>query len=99
MIEVMSEERFIYLEKAVIEIKKLLGQVHDAIIGNPLSKDGGIANRLIEAEQKLDDLENKIIETEKKQIGYNLYTKIMWISLGGVGMSIVAYVLTLIFNK
>lgn len=86
------------LEVTVNEIKEQLAEVHGAIIGNPLSKDGGMSQRLIDAEEKLEELENRIFDAETKQVKYNIYTKIMWACAGGCIMSFFAYMLQLIFK-
>ena len=92
------KEEFKALESKVSDIKITLDQVHGAIIGNPLSKDGGMAERLHEAEEKLIELENRLETAEKKQIKYNVYTVIMWVCLGAVGMAIFSYILQYAFK-
>jgi len=92
------------LERNFMEMKNILNEVHSAIVGNPLSKDGGIVTRLSDAERQLDEmnirfvkaekrLEDKITENEKKQIRYNVMTAVMWASLGGVAAFIFTYFL------
>lgn len=87
------------LEKEFGEIKEILNEVHSAIIGNPLTKDGGIVARLLTAEQQLEKLEVRVNEADKKQIKYNVYTKLMWVLAGGIISIIFAYILELIFKK
>lgn len=91
--EEITKAEFKTLELKVSDIKTTLDQVHGAIIGNPLSKDGGMAERLHGAEEKLIELEERLEAAERKQIRYNVYTVIMWICLGGVGMAILNYIL------
>jgi hypothetical protein len=86
------------LETKVETIKDTLSKVHDAIIGNPLSGDGGMARRLTDAEKQLGELEKRLEAAEKKQVKYNVYIVIMWICAGGVAMAIFNYVLQLIFK-
>lgn len=87
------------LEREVSEMKKKLTEIHGAIVGNPLTKDGGITQRLLEAEEKINQLEQRVEVAEKKQIKYNIYTIIMWSSLGGVAMAIFLYVVDLIIKR
>jgi hypothetical protein len=94
----VSKSEFLKLESSVSEIKQTLNQVHDAIVGNPLSKDGGMAERLTEAEKKLVQLEDRLELAEKKQIRYNVYTVIMWVCIGAVSMAIFVYVMQLFFK-
>lgn len=87
------------LEKTVDEIKETLTQVHGALVGNELAGDGGMAKRLRDAESKLEELENRLLTAEKKQIKYNVYIVIMWVCLGAVAMGIFNYIVTLFFKK
>lgn len=87
------------LEKEFSEIKEILNEVHTAIIGNPLTKDGGMIARLVTAEQQLEKLELRVNDAEKKQIKYNVYTKLMWLLSGGIISIVFAYILELIFKK
>ena len=95
--ERLSED-FKSLEKEVSQIKHTLGEVHTAIIGNPLTEDGGMVFRIKKAETLLAHLEEWILAAEKKQIKYNVYTIIMWAALGAVASMIFAYIVNLIFT-
>ena len=94
----MSEARFKYLEDAVKDIKKIVHEVHHAIVGSPHLDNSGIAKRLINAEEKLDELEEKIIENDKKQIKFNVYVILMWAFAGSIFGLIVAYIFQIILN-
>jgi hypothetical protein len=87
------------LDKSVLELKETLIKVHDAIVGNELTKDGGISKRLYQAEKDLEDVKTRLENAEKKQIKYNVYVIIMWVALGGVAASIFAYILQLAFKN
>jgi hypothetical protein len=97
--ETTLRAEFQKMESTVQDIKSKLSEVHGAIIGNPLSKDGGMAGRLTEAEDKLELLEQRLEAAEKKQVKYNLYIIIMWICAGGVAMATFNYILSLVFKK
>lgn len=97
--EEITKAEFKTLESKVSDIKTTLDQVHGAIIGNPLSKDGGMAERLHEAEEKLVELETRLETAERKQIKYNIYTIIMWACIGAVAMAIFVYALQLFVKK
>lgn len=98
------------LENEIRTMKGLLSEVHQAIIGNPLTKDGGIAMRLFQTEaavERLEEnlmnaerrLESRTIENEKKQIKYALQTKVLWGVLGTTAGLILAYIFQLIVLK
>lgn len=97
--EEITKAEFKTLESKVSDIKVTLDQVHGALIGNPLSKDGGMSERLHEAEKKIEDLEEELNVVKTKQIRFNTYTVIMWTSLGGVVAMIFALVIQSIFKK
>jgi hypothetical protein len=97
-------EEFRRLKSQVSSIEGTLLEVHGAIVGNPLSKDGGLTARLTQAEVEIelikghvDDMEKKqikdLLQTEKTQATQEVYTKVMWSALGGVAMLILAYIL------
>lgn len=94
----LLKAEFRKLERTVGDIHGKLDEVHGAIIGNPLTQDGGIAKRLSKAEQQLNDLEERLEVAERKQLKYNLYIIIMWTCVGGVAMAIFTYILQLIFK-
>lgn len=95
----VSRQDFQGLSGEVKNMRVTLDAVHNAIVGSSISKDGGIVGRLIDAEEKLDTLEDRVISAEGKQIKYGLQTKVMWTCLGGVGMAIFAYLVQFIFKK
>lgn len=98
----MTEEekkRFISMEQDIHEIKLGMKDISTALLGSPLTKDGGLVKRIVELELKAEILESKIEEQDKKTTKIELYQKIMWTSIGGVGMAVVSYVLQFIFKK
>lgn len=64
--------RLTEMEEKIDKIDTKLTQVVDAILGNPLTKQGGFMH-------EMDILKSKIEELEKKQRGYeNFKNKISW---------------------
>ena len=97
-------EEFKKLKHQVSSIEDKLSDVHNAIVGNPLSKDGGLATRLSQAEQEILDIKEHVDEMEKKQIrdlleskaeraSSDTYVKIMWGALSATAALILAYIL------
>jgi uncharacterized coiled-coil protein SlyX len=58
------DQRLNDLEEKISSIDTKLTQVVDAILGNPLTKKGGVADNLKHLEDKIKHLENKIVEHE-----------------------------------
>jgi hypothetical protein len=94
-----EKKRFISMEKDIHEIKVGMKDISMALLGSPLTKDGGLVKRIIELEGIVEQLEGKINEQEKKTSKLEQYQKIMWTSIGGVGMAIISFVLQFIFKK
>lgn len=89
---------FVKLEKAVQHIHTKLNEMHGALIGNPLTLDGGLSRRLSRAEEQLDELEERLNVAEKKQLRYNVYVIVMWTCVGGAASFMFAYILQLFFK-
>ena len=49
-----------------------------AIVGNPLTQDGGLSNRMTILEKEVLLLKNRIIENELKDSERKIYVAIMW---------------------
>lgn len=64
------DQRLYDMEEKINSIDTKLTQVIDAILGNPLTKAGGIKNHIDYLEKKIEELEKKVIEQEdfKKKI-------------------------------
>ena len=103
-------EEFKKLKSQVSGIEDILHEVHGAIVGNPLSKDGGMQARLFQAEKDIevlskhvDEMEKKqikdLLNTEKGQLKTSIHTTIMWSALTGAAALIFAYIMQLIFKK
>lgn len=105
--KLMSEKEMEHLQVAVTQgdiraIKKevevvsgKVNDVHQALIGSPLSKDGGMVQRLQECEQNVEELRDKIVAIEMNHEKSALYLKIIW-GLGGV---VLTALITYFLNK
>jgi|GEM_PF-1911132 len=105
----LLKQEFKRLELKVNDIRSTLNDVHAAIIGNPLSKDGGMAGRLTDAEKDLERLKGRIegaektltdrIEVaEKKQIKSNVLVIVMWSCVSGAAAIFFAYIIQVYFS-
>lgn len=82
------EQRLTELEEKIDSINTKLTQVVDAILGNPLTKTGGFINDLSEAYKKIDALEERIVELNKKVAEQEDFKKKMYWT-GGIVLGIV----------
>lgn len=64
------DQRLYDMEEKINSIDTKLTQVIDAILGNPLTKQGGFVNDINYLEKKIEELEGKVKEQEdfKKKI-------------------------------
>ncbi len=94
------------------ELKKVqtkMDDIHSALIGNPITKDGGLVYRVIEGEVQIQRLNDKIDEVEKKQnermldlekdkAKQGIYIGIIWACAGGILSTIVIAIINHIFK-
>lgn len=64
------DQRLYDMEEKIVSIDTKLTQVVDAILGNPLTKQGGFVNDIDYLEKKIEELEKKVAEQEdfKKKV-------------------------------
>ena len=64
------DQRLYDMEEKIVSIDTKLTQVVDAILGNPLTKQGGFVNDIDYLEKKIEDLEKKVADQEdfKKRV-------------------------------
>ena len=58
------DQRLEDLEGKMTSIDTKISQVVDAILGNPLTKDGGVVNDIRALQDKVKELEKKLIDQE-----------------------------------
>jgi len=87
------DARLTEMEEKIDKIDTKLTQVVDAILGNPLTKQGGFMH-------EMDVLKSKIEELEKKQRSYeNFKNKISWtVGLIVAAAFILQYIVTVYSN-
>lgn len=87
------------LRQELDTIKKKVGDIYDALLGNGILKDGGLVGKIkhIEAEQEV--IKKELAEIKTGYAKAEVYQKIMWGAIGGVVMSVFAYVVQLLFSK
>lgn len=86
------------LEIGFGDLSKKMDMVLTALMGNDLTRDGGLVGRIIELEKEKEILKARVEILEKDKTKTDLQVKIMW-GLGGSTLAaIIGYVLSLI-NK
>lgn len=83
------------IRKEVETVAGKVNDVHQALIGNSLAKDGGIVQRLHDCERDVEALQAKVVSIEKDNVKSSLYMRIIW-GLAGI---IIAAALNHFFGK
>lgn len=81
------------IKREVEIVSDKVNDLHQAIVGSPLSKDGGMVQRIKDCEINLDKIKEEIEEIEKNNIKSNLYLKIIWGMCGAIAAIIINYFL------
>lgn len=74
------------LANDVAQMKKQVNDMYTALVGNEISKDGGLVNKMATMEQRLEKI-------DKKQTVLGVQFKILWTSAGAVLMGIYSLII------
>ena len=87
------------LQKDMHEVKLKVSEMYYALMGNPLSKDGGLIGRIDRIEKRLennddrmDKQEKRIDKQDEKQSIITVYQKVAYIIGGAIGSAILNYI-------
>lgn len=81
-LQIVTQEDIRLIKQDVSKLSNTLSEVHQAIIGNSMTRDGGIVQRVIDLENEASSLSNRIIAISAKMTKAELYVKIIW-AMGG----------------
>lgn len=87
------------LKKQVSQLATKVDDVHYALIGNSMTKDGGLIQRVIDCEKEQGAIHEKLDRLERKNIKGELYLKWMWGLGSALGMSVFLEILHYAFKK
>lgn len=91
--EEQLEQRFTEMEEKLDCVDRKVTQVVDAIVGNPLTKEGGLLKKVGEVDDKLLKLEDKVLKLE------DFKKRVYWTLALIVGLTIfLTYITTIYFN-
>lgn len=89
----VTQEDIRVIKQDVSKLSSTLYEVHQAIVGNSMSRDGGIVQRVIDLETEASILGDRVLAVEKKRIKTDLYIRIIW-GCGGVIGSLITWLLS-----
>lgn len=87
------------LKEQMDGVSNKVDEIYYALLGNTLTKDGGLIGRVIQLETDKKVLEKRVevLESEKKQS--DIYVKILWAAGGVVCTMLLTLLLNYLFKK
>lgn len=79
------------IKNSMTSLKVKVELVYNSLVGNELTKDGGLINVIFNIKSDVKILEKKVEEIEKKESQKRLYVKIIWAAL--------AVILTIVIER
>lgn len=86
----VTQEDIKLIKQDVNKLFSTLNEVHQAIVGSNIGKDGGLVQRIFDLEKYADVLETRVLTIEKKKIKLDLHVKVLW---GGGGAILLAFII------
>lgn len=80
-------------------IKSSMQEVHTALLGSPITMDGGLVKRIVENEVRVEKLTIRIIEIEKREGNHQITTTIMWSIGGAILLALITALVTHFVNN
>lgn len=74
-------------------MRKQLDELHAALVGNSITKDGGLVERMRLLEARQDEQEALIAKLEKALTKVAIYMKLVWASAGSVATAIFSLII------
>lgn len=90
--DAVTQEEIHSIKRDVSIIGDKLNQVLDALVGNTLSKDGGIVGRIVELENQITKSNRRLYDIERVYKEKLFYMKTMWFVAGGFIMTVLALI-------
>ena len=83
------------IKNSLTKLETRLYNLHTALTGSDISKDGGLIGRIIDSEKELAVLNQRVELVEKKESQRRLYVRILW----GVAGALLMLLINQIFKK
>lgn len=83
------------IKKDLEDVAETVREVHQAIVGNHLTQDGGMVRRLLECEKDIEDIQNMVETIERNNVKSNTYLHIAY----AIGGAFLTMVITMAVNK
>lgn len=100
-----QEKEFVSMQNDIHQIKQDLGKldkkvdkVVGALMGNDIAKDGGLISRITELEEENQSRKEEIDTLKQNNQRFEIYQRIIWAAVGGIGVYLLTYTLNAIFK-
>lgn len=75
------------------EINKKVSLMYHALVGNEITKDGGLIQRVTDIESDLKKQEQRMDQFHDKLTMLKVYEKVLWLTAGGIISGIIGYLI------
>lgn len=86
------------MEGQFSDMGEKLDQMYYALLGNELTKDGGLIGRIIQLEKDVAVLEQKTETLERERNKSDIYVNILWAAGGVICTGIIGYILSVVLH-
>lgn len=86
------------IKEDITQVTNQVQEVHHAVVGSKLGKDGGLVQRIIDCEQTLDEIRKQIRAIENQDNKREIYVRIIWALAAGLIMTIFSLVINYYFH-
>ena len=80
-------------------IKSSMQEIHTALLGSPLTQDGGLVKRIVENEMRVEKLTIRIIDIERREGSNQVTTTVIWSVGGAILLAIITGIVTQLLKK
>jgi hypothetical protein len=81
-------------DQKITDLKGKVDKIYVALLGSELSKDGGLIQRVVDAEAEILVLRRDLEEQKDKESKTALYIKIIWGMAGVIGAGAIEYLIS-----
>jgi hypothetical protein len=77
----------------VAHMRKQLNEMYTAMVGNPITKDGGLVKRMADMEAAQDEQGGRLKKLETALVKVAIYMKLFWAATGSAATAIFSLII------
>lgn len=85
----MEQEQF---DKNFKEIKDKVSLIYHALVGNEITKDGGLIRRIDKVEARQDKQEDRMDKFDSALVKMKIYERLLWLAGGAFVAALINYI-------